>query len=317
MQQDGIEMSEANSAPMALSVLIPCYNAEATLGETLEALVTQRWDEPWEIVLADNGSTDGSAALFRSVAAANPGIPMRVVDASAQRGQPFALNVAMAAAQAPAFAFCDADDVPGEGWVAAMGRALAEHPLVACRFDFDRLNRGWVRAYRGQMQEEGLDPLPFLPGLVHAGGGSLGFHRSVIDRIGGFDTDFIYLLDTEFCVRAQLAGYTIHFVPEAVMHIRSRQSLPSIFRQSFNWGLYEMKLVARHRDRGVPFRGGGRHFLHSWWRVLRTNLRKGLRPTPETMVNAARLRNRVGRLSGNFAGMLRYRVPPYRPPEIR
>lgn len=301
-----------NSEPVALSVLIACRNGATTLEETLQALVSQRWDRPWEIVLADNGSTDGSVALFEAVTAANPAITMRMVNASAEQGKPFALNTGIAAARGVALAVCDADDVPGTGWVAAMGEALVQHPIVACRFDYDRLNSGWVRSYRGSFQEHGLEPLPFLPHFVHAGGGSMGFQRAVIDRVGLFDPEFRFLEDTEFCVRAQLAGFSIHFLPEAVMHVRSRADLNSIFRQSYEWGHYEMKLVARYRNHGVPFAGGISSFLHQWWRVLRSNLRRGLRPTHATMVDAARLRNRTGRLTGNLMSMLQHRVWPYR-----
>ena len=75
-----------------------------------------------------------------------------------------------------------------------------------------------------------------------------------------------------------------------------------------------MKLVGRYRDRGVPFAGGWRHYLRTWRRLLRNNLAKGLRPRPATMLNAAWLRAGAGRLTGQFDGMVRYRVPPYRPP---
>ena len=131
-------------------------------------------------------------------------------------------------------------------------------------------------------------------------------------RIGGFDPEFAYLEDTEFSLRAQLAGHRIAFVPEAVMHVRARAELSPIFRQNYNWGRYEMKLVSRYRDRGVAFAGGWRHYLRTWRRLLRHHLRKGLRPAPETMLNAAWLRAGAGRLCGQLAGMLRYRVPPYR-----
>lgn len=298
----------------ALSVIIACLNGAATLRETLDGLAAQRWDRPWEILLADNGSTDASVAIFEAAARANPQIAMRVVDATAQRGKPYALNTAMAATQAPAVAFCDADDVPGEGWLAAMGAALAEHTLVASRMDFDRLNSGWIRKARGDLQDSGLERLHFLPDLVHAGGGTMGLQRRLVDAIGGFDPDFPYLEDTEFSVRAQLAGHPIHFVRDAVMHVRARDDLQPIFRQSHNWGRFEMKIVARYRDHGVPFSGGWRHYARAWRRLLRSHLRKGLRPRPETMINAAWLRAGAGRLSGQFAGMLRYRVPPYCPP---
>jgi GT2 family glycosyltransferase len=297
----------------ALSVIIACRNGATTLRETLDGLAAQRWDKVWEVVLADNGSTDGTIALFETFARAHPELAMRAVEASARPGQQHAMNAGIAAALAPAVAFCDADDVPGKGWLAAMGDALAVHPIAAARMDFARLNVDWVARSRDGFQRDGLERLAFLPSLVHSGGGGLGLRKAVVESIGGFDPEYRYLMDTEFCIRAQLAGFPIVFVPEAVMHIRGRAELGPMFRQSYNWGKYEMKLVARYRDR-VDFAGGWWPHLRAWRRLLRHHLRKGLRPRPETMLNAAWLRAGAGRLSGQLTGMLRYRVPPYRPP---
>lgn len=302
----------------ALGVIIACRNGAATLAETLAGLAAQDWDRPWEVILADNGSTDGSVALFEAFAAAHPraGLTWRVVDAGAEAGKPFALNTAITAAAAPAVAFCDADDVVGDGWLAAMGEALATQAIVASRIDFDRLNPGWIGRSRGALQQDGLEALGFLPGRVHAGGGTLGLQTAVVEAIGGFDPGFAYLEDTEFTLRAQEAGYTIGFVPEAVMHVRARDALKPIFRQSYNWGKYEMKLVARYRDR-APFEGGWRYWLGRWRQVLRHHLAAGLRPPADTgapgFMSAVWLRSGTGRLTGQLAGMVRYRVPPYRP----
>lgn len=296
----------------ALSVIIACRNGAATLGETLAGLAAQAWNQPWEVILADNGSTDGSVALFEAFAAEHPGPGWRVIDAAAQAGKSFALNTAIAAAAAPAVAFCDADDVVGDGWLAAMGTALAHQPIVASRIDFDRLNPGWIGQSRGALQVTGLEAIGFLPDRVHAGGGTLGLQTAVVDRIGGFDPGFAYLEDTEFTLRAQEAGFAIGFVPEAVMHVRARDALQPIFRQSCNWGRYEMKLVARYRDR-VAFAGGWRHYLGRWRQLLRYHLARGLRPRPEHFMSAVWLRSGAGRLTGQLIGMVRYGVPPYRP----
>ncbi len=294
-----------------VSVIIACRNGAETLPETLAGLASQVWDRPWEIILVDNGSTDASAAVFADFATAHPALTCRIVDASDRRGKSYALNIGIAAAHAPAVVFCDADDVPGEGWLAAMGKALATEILVASRVDFNRLNTGWVRESRSDHQARTLEPLPFLPSLVHAGGGTMGIQRRLVEEIGGFDPEFVYSEDTEFSLRAQLAGHRIAFVPEAVMHVRARQDLSRLFLQSFNWARYEMKLVSRCRDR-IDFAGGWREYLRSWRRLLRYNLRTGLRPQPETMLNAAWLRLGLGRLAGQFTGMLRYRLPPFR-----
>ena len=50
---------------MKASVIIPCYNAETTIRAQLEALGSQDWSEPWEIILVDNGSTDQSLQIAR------------------------------------------------------------------------------------------------------------------------------------------------------------------------------------------------------------------------------------------------------------
>jgi glycosyltransferase involved in cell wall biosynthesis len=299
-------------APVAVSVVIACRNGAATLPATLAGLFAQRGAPGFEIVLADNGSTDGSAEVFRAAGARHPAVPMRVL-AVPRRGKPFALNAGIAAARAPALVFCDADDVPGEGWVAAMAAALAAHPLAAPRLDFARLNAGWARASRGTPQSRRLEPLPFLPHLVGAGGAGLGVRREVALALGGFDPDFPYGEDTEFCLRAQVAGFVPVFVPEAVMHVRARGELAALFRQSFRWGRCEMRVVARYRGAGVPFAGGWRRYLAAWRRLLGNHLRKGLVPRPATMLNAARLRMGSGRLAGQLVGMLRHRVPPWGP----
>ena len=131
---------------MKISVIIACRNEERTLAETLEGVAAQEWDQPWEVIFADNGSTDGSRGVFERFAAGRP--DWRLIDAGGKAGKSYAMNLAMTAARAPAAVFCDADDVPAAGWLATMGRALETHPFVGCRAEFDRLNAGWVRNYR-------------------------------------------------------------------------------------------------------------------------------------------------------------------------
>ena len=52
------------SIVLKISVIIACHNEERTLAETLEGVAAQEWDQPWEVLFADNGSTDGSRAIF-------------------------------------------------------------------------------------------------------------------------------------------------------------------------------------------------------------------------------------------------------------
>ncbi|HEY4573152.1 MAG TPA: glycosyltransferase family A protein, partial [Thermoanaerobaculia bacterium] len=104
---------------MKLSVVIPCLNAAATLGVQLAALTRQSWPGGWEVIVADNGSTDGSREIVESYRGRLPGLAL--VDASDRRGQAHARNLGAAAATGDALLFCDADDEVAPGWMEALG----------------------------------------------------------------------------------------------------------------------------------------------------------------------------------------------------
>ena len=74
-----------------LSVIIACHNAAATFGEQLDALAEQAWSEPWELIVADNGSTDETLELVERYRERFN--DLHVVDASDRKGAAHARNV--------------------------------------------------------------------------------------------------------------------------------------------------------------------------------------------------------------------------------
>lgn len=228
--------------PPCLSVVIACLDSEDVLGVQLEALARQHCPLPWEVVVSDNGSRDGSVALAESYA---DRLRLRVVDAGGVRGAGPARNAGVAAAQGEWIAFCDADDEVGDGWVAGMCEALARHPFVAGRLDSERLNSARTRRSRPVDQDTGLQWSSEV-GLPHAGAGNLGIHRSAFRQVGGFDPAVRYLQDTDLCWRVQRAGYPLVFVPELVVHVRLRSTLRDMYRQGRNYGASQAALERRY-----------------------------------------------------------------------
>ena len=114
---------------VAISIVIPAFNAEKTIDAQLEALSRQSWSGGWEVIVADNGSTDDTAEHVAHWEARLPGF--RVVDASARRGAGHARNVGARAARGDYLLFVDADDVVQPGWLASMAEAAGRHPLIA------------------------------------------------------------------------------------------------------------------------------------------------------------------------------------------
>jgi len=234
------------------SIVIPCYDDGDLLVAQLEALAGQPCPEPWEVVIADNGSEGGLAALEPLVAPFRGAIDLRLVDASDEQGAGHARNVGVAAARGDKIGFLDADDVAADGWVAAMAAALDDHVVVASRWDVERLNTPEVARGRSHAQSRGVRTYVHPPFLDHAGGCGLGVRRDAFEAVGGFDPSFRLLEDTDLTWRLQLAGHALAFAPDAVVHIRFRPDVRGSFRQAFGYGRYNVLLYKRYRPHGMP-----------------------------------------------------------------
>ena len=286
---------------MDLSVIIPCYNNAAVVGAQLDALATQTWSGTWEVIVADNGSDDESAAVVESYRQSLP--MLRTADASAHRSQPYALNVGARASRGAAVAFVDADDVVAPGWVAAMGDALTQHDFVASRHDMVKLNAAWLVAVRGQPQRDGLQIIWYPPYLPHAGGCGLGMKRWLFEAVQGFDEALPYLHDTDFCFRAQLAGVPLRFVGNATVYIRCRSDLNSVFHQARCWAEYNDLVYKRYRG-DLVVGGAWRRYLRDW-----LHLARGVRSLHDKH-RLWSLAWQAGWQVGLLVGSVKYRVAP-------
>ncbi|GAB76830.1 Glycosyl transferase family 2 [Austwickia chelonae] len=232
------------SSPAKLSVVIACFNASETLAEQLESLATQNCDLPWEVILADNGSTDHSVAIAETYAHR---IPLRVIDAGERRGPAHARNRGVEAAEGEWVAFCDADDIVGTGWVAAACAAMDSHPFVAGQIDVTRLNSERLARTRRMEQQEGLQPGSSNSlGLPHAGSGNMAIHRQIFLDVGGFDEEMPCLEDTDLCWRVQLRGTPLEYAPDMMVHTRLRSTLGGTLRQGLDYGRGYTRLEERY-----------------------------------------------------------------------
>jgi glycosyltransferase involved in cell wall biosynthesis len=251
---------------MKLSVIIPCYNAASTIGAQLEALAGEQWTGPWEVIISDNGSTDGTLAVVEQYRERLP--DLRIVNASDKRGAAHAKNVGARAATGDALVFCDADDEVAPGWLAAIGTALGEHNVVASRFEPNKLNPPWIPRIVHCPQQDGLQLYKYPPFLPHAGGCGLGVKRSVYEAVGGFDETILVLDDTDFCFKVQLLGNTLHFVQNAVIHIRYRPTSAGMYHQARVWGKQNVLVYKKYRPLGMP-KLSWKEGAKAWWDLLR------------------------------------------------
>jgi GT2 family glycosyltransferase len=242
------------TSPSKVSVAILSWNGRRHLEACLEALSGQQ--DPgveWEVLVLDNGSTDGTGAWLRErfPEGRHGRPPVRWFESAVNLGFCAGNNRLVAAAAGDAVAFLNNDTRPAPGWLAALVRALAAAPPDVAAvsgkivdWDGERLDFG-----RGVMTFDGhafqLDfrrPLASarVPArgeeLLFACGGNMLIRRSSFREAGGFDESyFAYLEDVDLGWRLWSGGERVTFEPDAVVYHRSNATsdLLGLFNRGF------------------------------------------------------------------------------------
>src|SRR5262245_46752438 len=227
------------------SVIIPALNNRSTLPAQLDALAAQRFDRDWEIIVVDNGSADGTAELVVERGQTLQHLRLvRELDRGRSTGGA-ARNAGARAARSDRLLFCDADDVVSAAWVDALWSALDDFDLVGGALEYELLNDERQRASRELIQTDALStPMSHLP---YSSTASFAARREVFEALGGFDTS---LSEVDFCWRAQYAGFSLGFAPDALVHYRLRGTARELMAQTRRYALGSEDLYAAHRRLG-------------------------------------------------------------------
>ncbi|MBY4129279.1 glycosyltransferase [Rhodococcus fascians] len=231
--------------PISLvSVIIPVFNGLPELDEQLAALAAQDYGGRFEVILSDNGSTDG---LRQHLADLDLALDIRWIDSSDVRGTPHARNAGMNAARGEFLAFTDQDDAVHQGWLSALVRAAEDFDAVGGPIEVETLNSAEVASWRPPPPPERPFETPYLP---YAHGNNFAMWSRVAAEVGPFDEEFTGGgEDVDISWRIQQAGLTLGHVPEAVVAYRLRTTLRATFRQSVRYGWTACQVTLKHRDR--------------------------------------------------------------------
>ncbi|WP_322920241.1 glycosyltransferase family 2 protein [Nocardioides renjunii] len=229
--------------PATCSVVIPTFNAAHVIGHQLGALADQVDTPAFEVVVADNGSTDDLAG---AVDQWTDRLDVRVVDASRGRGVSVARNVGIERAQTDRILICDADDVVAPTWVRAFADALDVHHLASGPAETVSLSgpsAGWV-----PIDQLSTGLYETWGGRTYGLGGNTAMRREVWERVGGYDESFpAGAEEIDFAWRAWDLGYRFAYVPDALLHYRIRTDLRGVLRQQYNSGRGTATLYAKFR----------------------------------------------------------------------
>ena len=287
----------AADRPLA-SVVIPNWNGAHHLPVCLDALGTQTY--PYiEVILVDNGSTDGSQMLVKEQYP-----QVRLLALESNLGLTGGNNAGFRMARGEILISLNNDTEAHTGFVEALVTTLQAYPEAGMAASkmllFDQrdhihsagdgygtdgipFNRGVWEKDEGQYDD---------PGWIFGGcGGAVAYRRSMLNDIGLFDEGFfMYCEDVDLNWRAQLAGWRCWYTPQAIVyHKLSATGGGSI--ASYYTGRNTLWVIAKNYP-GALLRKYWPRILRAQWQVARDALRtwRG---------EAAR-----ARLRGQFAGLL-------------
>jgi GT2 family glycosyltransferase len=216
--------------PPLVSIVIVNWNGLHFLKECWPALAAQTY-APVEVIVVDNGSTDGSLDWLAEQAPAP-----NVICNSQNRGFAAANNQGIQQARGPYVALLNNDAYPEPGWLAALVAAaeadarvgmvaslmvLANQPEIvqSAGICLDRSGVAWDCAGGEPVAAQGVDPRP----VFGPSAGAALYRRELLAALGGFDEAFFaYLEDVDLAWRARWLGWQALLVPGArVRHVHS------------------------------------------------------------------------------------------------
>ncbi len=238
------------------SIVVPAYNAVATLGETLDAVLGQRCSD-WECVVVDDGSTDDTLALAEVYARRDSRI--RTVHQENQ-GSAGAYNTGVRSAGGDYVVLCSADDILLPEHLASMAGFIEREPAYDIYSSNGYLwtpGQPWRPVYDPKLRRE-VHSLA-LADVIRVCFYSVGavYRRGLFDEVGGY-REGVFGEDYDFWLRAMARGARHRYLPDAlslhrvspaqksadlVASYRSDIRLVTELRRDFDLGPEELRAV--------------------------------------------------------------------------
>lgn len=231
----------------SLSVLIPSYNSKSTIVRTIKSIQASDYPGEMEIIVVDDGSTDGSREMLGSMKGITP------LMLGKNGGKAHALNTAMKTARGDVVACVDSDSYPEppafrkavaalyrddrNGAVTCFIRVDKPHSLLTKLQDIEYLTGFGF----SQMATNSIEAIFVAPGPATL------FRRKALDELGGFDEQNI-TEDLEIAWRLRKHGYRIDYTPEAIVYTDVPDTLGKLYKQRMRWYRGKFFNIRKHSD---------------------------------------------------------------------
>jgi succinoglycan biosynthesis protein ExoA len=248
----------APSSTIPISVVVVCYNALETIAACLTSLTNQEYPDPWEVVVVDNNSTDGTLDWIRAFSQEHPRLRLLI---NPMRGIAVSRNIGWQQAQYDHIAYTDADCRVPSNWLSILADGIRTYSLKSVNLAavggsnvppgngslFYIALALFLNSYlgsHGSVQGRCYDndmAVPHLPTV------NVLYKRSALQSVGGFDVGFYNIgEDRDLSFRLCRAGYTLYYLKDGMITHAMRTNFRSWFYNMFIYGKGRMWLMRRH-----------------------------------------------------------------------
>lgn len=246
-----------------VSIVVPAFNQATVLENCVRSIQLTRYDR-YEVILVDDGSTDGTAEIMSRLAADDPRIKILMQE---NAGKGAALNLGVRHAVGDVLMFVDADGIFSRRTVDRILEAFEDSSVGAVCGD-DRpvnLNRVQTRllAIISHVGTGLVRRALTVMGCLSIVSGNIGaFPRRVLQEIGPFREDTVGE-DLELTWRVHKAGYRVVFAPRALVYAESPSTVRGLWRQRVRWarGLLQTLIIHRGMIGNLRYRQFGAYLL--------------------------------------------------------
>jgi glycosyltransferase involved in cell wall biosynthesis len=243
------QSSSVFSRPMdaltPVSFVVPVHNGALWLRETLRAILAQSDGRAMEVIVVDDQSSDGSAAIAREF---ESDWPVHVI-AGPGRGAAAAINAGVRAARFPIICQVDQDVLLQPNWLRLVTSELADAKVGAVQGYYETDPRGSIFARVMGLDLEHRYAAIAGRETTHVCTGNTAYCAEALHRAGLFDESLGYGYDNDMSYRLREAGYRLAFCRAARSRHQWREGLIGYLVQQYGFGYGRLDLVAKHPSR--------------------------------------------------------------------
>jgi spore germination protein YaaH/peptidoglycan/xylan/chitin deacetylase (PgdA/CDA1 family)/GT2 family glycosyltransferase len=231
-----------------VSVLIPCFNEEKVIAASVARILESRWTR-LEVVVLDDGSSDGTAAEVENNFSGDPRVRlMRFPNG----GKALALNRGLDQVKGEIVVALDADTLFPPSTIGRLVRwfvdpkvgAVAGNALVGNRRNI--VTRWQALEYVTAQNLErralaALGAVTVVPGAVGA------WRRAALEQLGGYPSDTL-AEDQDLTIAVQRAGWRVEFDPDARAYTEAPETVSGLLKQRFRWSFGTLQCIWKHRS---------------------------------------------------------------------